>query len=29
VFVAMPLCLCYEALLKSQQERTTIRSWRI
>jgi hypothetical protein len=21
VFIAMPLCLCYEALLKSQQER--------
>jgi hypothetical protein len=29
VFIAMPLCLGYEALLKSQQERTAIRSWRI
>jgi hypothetical protein len=29
VFIAMPLCLGYEALLKSQQERTTIRNWRI
>lgn len=27
VFVAMPLCLCYEALLKSQAERTASRSW--
>jgi uncharacterized membrane protein YhhN len=29
VFIAMPLCLGYEALLKSQQERTAIRNWRI
>lgn len=27
VFVAMPLCLCYEALLKSQAERMAGRSW--
>jgi hypothetical protein len=27
VFVAMPLCLCYEALLKSQAERGAGRSW--
>jgi len=29
VFVAMPLCLCYEALLKSQQERTGNRGWSV
>lgn len=29
VFIAMPLCLCYEALLKSQQERTAGRSWSV
>ncbi|KQW55890.1 hypothetical protein [Variovorax sp. Root411] len=27
VFIAMPLCLFYEALLKSQAERTAGRSW--
>ena len=29
VFIAMPLCLCYEALLKSQQEHNASRSWGI
>jgi len=29
VFIAMPLCLCYEALLKSQQERAAGHSWSV
>jgi putative Ca2+/H+ antiporter (TMEM165/GDT1 family) len=29
VFIAMPLCLLYEALLKSQQERTGNRGWSV
>jgi hypothetical protein len=29
VFIAMPLCLCYEALLKSQQESMAGRNWSV